>query len=69
MKRQSTVLFLILMLICMNFSSSATHIAGGEMSWTCVGQDSFLVTLTIYRDCNGVQLASANIPVICANTD
>lgn len=33
----------------------ATHIVGGEMTYTCLGNNQYQVTLTIFRDCfNGV---------------
>ena len=30
---------------------SATHIVGGELTYKCLGNDSFEITLTVYRDC------------------
>ena len=42
-------------LFCVNSSSFATHIAGGNISYSCTGNpNEFLVTLTLYRDCSGV---------------
>ncbi len=32
----------------------ATHAMGGEMSYTCLGNNRYLVTLNFYRDCRGV---------------
>ncbi|MFN0034910.1 MAG: gliding motility-associated C-terminal domain-containing protein [Saprospiraceae bacterium] len=33
----------------------ATHIVGGEITYRCLGNDSYEITLTVYRDCyNGV---------------
>ncbi|MCB0636598.1 MAG: gliding motility-associated C-terminal domain-containing protein [Lewinella sp.] len=29
----------------------ATHIVGGEMNYTCLGNDQYEITLTVYRDC------------------
>lgn len=29
----------------------ATHIVGGEMNYTCLGEDQYEITLTIFRDC------------------
>lgn len=36
---------------------------GSDIGWTCVGRDRFLVKRTIYRDCNGVPVASATVNV------
>ena len=33
------------------FSTKASHIVGGEMSYTCLGGNTFEVKLTVYRDC------------------
>lgn len=39
-------------------SLRATHIVGGEMNYTCLGNDEYEITLTIFRDCfNGDPLA------------
>ncbi len=32
----------------------ATHAMGGELSYTCLGNNRYEVTLNFYRDCNGV---------------
>ena len=32
----------------------ATHAMGGELTYTCLGNNRYLVTLNFYRDCNGV---------------
>jgi gliding motility-associated-like protein len=32
----------------------ATHALGGELSYVCLGDHRYLVTLNFYRDCNGV---------------
>lgn len=37
----------------------ASHIAGAEISWKCLGGDTFLLAATVYRDCNGVALTAS----------
>ncbi|MBS1583206.1 MAG: gliding motility-associated C-terminal domain-containing protein [Bacteroidetes bacterium] len=32
----------------------ATHAMGGDLSYSCLGNGRYLVTLSFYRDCNGV---------------
>lgn len=47
-------LHLLLGIILLTLSSSllkATHIVGGEMNYTCLGNDEYEITLTIFRDC------------------
>lgn len=42
---------LITVLIFTGFNASATHIVGGEMTYQCLGNDNYLITLTVFRDC------------------
>ena len=48
--------FLATALFVIGFSTTtkATHISGGDISYTCIGQDSFLITVNLFRDCDGV---------------
>ncbi len=42
---------------------NATHIVGGEMTYTCLGNDQYEIKLTIFRDCfNGNPLAFFDDP-------
>src|SRR4249920_48764 len=44
-------------LLLVAFSSQASHIIGGEVSYTCLGGDDYQITMKIYRDCyNGQAL-------------
>ncbi|HEY0979155.1 MAG TPA: hypothetical protein VGE21_16910, partial [Flavobacteriales bacterium] len=36
--------------------ASATHIAGGEIYWECIGNGDYRFSLVIYRDCAGQAL-------------
>ena len=52
---------LTLVFICTLFtfgSVFASHIAGGDITYSCVGPNQYQVTLTLYRDCNGMDLAN-----------
>ncbi len=44
-------LLLCLALLCLHFQGRATHIVGGEMNYTCLGNNQYEITLTIFRDC------------------
>ena len=56
-------LLLSLLAIGVFFSSKAVHVLGGDIGWDCLGNDSFKVTLTVYRDCNELPLTSINTKV------
>ncbi len=48
-----TVLFIFLF----NFSSTASHLKGGEINWECIGNGQYVFYLKFYRDCNGIPLS------------
>ncbi|MEX0968787.1 MAG: T9SS type A sorting domain-containing protein [Bacteroidia bacterium] len=41
----------------------ATHLIGGKLDYQQVGQDTFLVTFTAYRDCNAIALDSFQLNI------
>ncbi|HMN91352.1 MAG TPA: gliding motility-associated C-terminal domain-containing protein [Saprospiraceae bacterium] len=45
------ILLLLWLFFCHLQVSQATHIVGGEMNYTCLGDDRYEITLTIFRDC------------------
>ncbi len=45
---------MLLSLSIVSFTSQATHISGADFNYQCVGQDSFWVTLNLFRDCTGI---------------
>ena len=57
-------ILLILSVLLIANSSSATHLMGGEITWNCIktgsNTGSYVFTLKIYRDCQGVSLNTFN---------
>ena len=48
-------------LIYITFNStnvSASHVAGADWSYTCLGGDTFLITMNVFRDCSGMAFAT-----------
>lgn len=45
------VLLLLLALLLATRPAQATHIVGGELTYTCLGDNNYEITLTVYRDC------------------
>ncbi|GIV34127.1 MAG: hypothetical protein KatS3mg031_1662 [Chitinophagales bacterium] len=39
--------------------SDASHAMGADLSYQCLGNDSFLITLNLYRDCAGITAPSS----------
>ncbi|MBL7963491.1 MAG: PKD domain-containing protein [Flavobacteriales bacterium] len=54
----------------MSRDAAATHIAGGEIYWDCLGGNQYRITLVIYRDCFGINLNTSyvlNLTSPCGN--
>lgn len=43
--------FCLFLLFCCISPLSATHIVGGEITYKCLGNDQYEITLIVYRDC------------------
>lgn len=55
MKKALPLLICFLWLITQWNNAEASHIVGGEMSYVCLGDDQYEITLKVYRDCfNGL---------------
>ena len=67
--RKLVKLFFILLISLASYNGAkASHLMGSDLTWRCVGQDSFLVKLVVYRDCNGISLSTSPINFYCATT-
>jgi len=51
MRKNYYIIFLFLLLMTPLSSLKATHIIGGEISYECLGNNQFRITIKIYRDC------------------
>lgn len=64
-------LFLLIAIIGFITNSFASHVMGGDITYTCVGGNNYLVTLTLYRDCFGVTIGTTpqniNLASSCGN--
>lgn len=40
-------------------SAHASHLMGGEITWTCNGSGQFVFQMKLYRDCNGVSIPNS----------
>ncbi|MEA3495458.1 MAG: T9SS type A sorting domain-containing protein [Bacteroidota bacterium] len=69
MKKKSLILVALLISIFFSPKSASSQIMGGDLTWSCIGQDSFMIKLVVYRDCNGVQLGNAIVNIKCKSTN
>lgn len=56
---------LSILLLLVTTQSNATHVMGGDITYRHHAGDTLLVTLKIYRDCNGIALS--NSPVLVSS--
>jgi hypothetical protein len=48
--------------------ANAVWIMGSDLTWTCIGQDSFLIKFVVYADCNSTGLGNYPITFKCASS-
>lgn len=54
-------------LLGFNQEAKASHIAGADISYQCVGNDSFLITVNVFRDCSGISFNPTSINIDITN--
>ncbi|MFC2113990.1 T9SS type A sorting domain-containing protein [Bacteroidota bacterium] len=60
------LIFLVVsILFITSFKSGASSILAGEITWSVVGKDSFLVKMILYRDCYGDNFDTVKLKVLC----
>ena len=49
--------FFLFLTFIISFSQEikATHVPGGNITYECVGSNSYIITLTVFEDCSGTQ--------------
>jgi hypothetical protein len=61
-------IILLMVISLLSFSKSyATHIAGGDLTYRSLGNNQYLITLVIYRDCEGIP-ARTSASILCSST-
>jgi hypothetical protein len=53
-KKLLIILGVIVLLLGFSKQSKASHYAGAELTYSCLGGNDYLLTLVFYRDCSGV---------------
>lgn len=63
--------YLLALLIGLGLAAQATHFSGGEIYWTCLGNNQYRITLMVYRDCAGINVdpsVTLQLTSPCGNT-
>lgn len=53
--KQKSLSIILILLFCISKTINATHVVGGDITYTCLGGNQYQITLAFYRDCAGVQ--------------
>jgi len=71
MKKYNWVFILILLLSLIFIKpAKASHLLGADIGWKYLGSDTFLISVTVYRDCNGVPMPEQPFSVYtCGSTN
>ncbi|MBL7891971.1 MAG: hypothetical protein JNL63_05035, partial [Bacteroidia bacterium] len=56
---QNILIFFFVSFIFLSTDICASHIAGGELYYQCLGNNQYKITLKVYRDCSGIPLRNA----------
>lgn len=68
MKRLVLLILTALTILVFQKPVSASHLAGMDLTYTCIGGHDYLVTLAFYRDCQGIPApSSVNITFNCSS--
>lgn len=54
MKSVIKLLFVLGLIFSFSPNVSASHVAGADINYECIGQDSFKITINVFRDCSGI---------------
>ncbi|MDZ4839111.1 MAG: PKD domain-containing protein [Bacteroidota bacterium] len=62
------IYFLLIIILTVGFSlltkqAQATHVMGSDITWKCLGNDSFSINAIAYRDCSGINLSGGGINI------
>lgn len=68
MNKGFTLVILLLVGIFSSLSVYATHAVGADISYKCLGNNQYEITLNVYRDCNGISLGNKAHVDIKSNT-
>jgi gliding motility-associated-like protein len=56
MKKYLRLLTALLALLTLSVSSYASHLAAGNITYTYLGNNSYFIQVTLYRDCSGIPM-------------
>lgn len=54
--------------VALAIPAKASHVAGVDITYQCLGNDSFLITVNVFRDCQGISWTAQTINVNFSST-
>lgn len=50
--------------LAFSFYSRSSHISGGDITFTSLGNNTYIITLSLFRDCDGITMSTSNTVTI-----
>jgi hypothetical protein len=57
------LLFFTLITLGISQKAEATHMMGADFEFACLGNDSFLIRVKVYKDCRGISLSPIQLDI------
>lgn len=51
---------LFVMIFMFSFYGTSSHISGGDITFTSIGNNQYILTLSLFRDCDGITMSTLN---------
>ncbi len=68
MKKLITSL-LVLFALAWSYDASASHVAGADITYRCLGGDTYEIQLNVFRDCGGIGYGSTSVAITGVGTN
>jgi gliding motility-associated-like protein len=51
---------ILLMMFTFSLDGISSHISGGDITFTSIGNNQYIITLSLFRDCDGITMSTTN---------
>ncbi len=68
MKNLFKTITVVAALLISSYTASASHVAGSDLTYRCLGGDTFEFTLNVFRDCAGIGYGNTTVPLVATST-
>ncbi|MEZ4938455.1 MAG: PKD domain-containing protein [Crocinitomicaceae bacterium] len=51
---------LLALILAFTFNAKSSHISGGDITFTSLGNNTYIITLSLFRDCDGITMSTTS---------